>query len=292
MRCFNLRGPAARTTLVGAAFTLVACSAQDRTSAADAATPGAEGPVPVVEVSATEYAFVMPDTIPSGFTSFRLTDHGREPHHLVLVRLDEGHSAEEFLRSMATPGAPPPAWATIVGGPNSPDPGGHMVSEVALELEPGNYLAFCAIPAPDGQPHVAKGMVKPFVVVPSEESAAPPEVDVDMRLVDYAYPTDRSISAGRRVIRVTNDAQQMHEVVFVRLHEGKTVEDLMAWEQNPAGPMPATMIGGTSPMSPGAVNYVIADFEPGEYLLVCFVPDAKDGRSHVAHGMVQTITVE
>ena len=40
----------------------------------------------------------------------------------------------------------------------------------------------------------------------------------------------------------------------------------------------------------GRVNYVQANFTRGDYTLLCFVPDAGDGRPHVAHGMVHQIT--
>ena len=33
------------------------------------------------------------------------------------------------------------------------------------------------------------------------------------------------------------------------------------------------------------------ELTPGDYGLICFVPDAKDGKPHLAHGMVKTITV-
>ena len=32
-------------------------------------------------------------------------------------------------------------------------------------------------------------------------------------------------------------------------------------------------------------------FEPGSYALICFVPDAKDGKPHAMHGMLKTLTV-
>ncbi len=50
-------------------------------------------------------------------------------------------------------------------------------------------------------------------------------------------------------------------------------------------------IGGTTFLSRGASNDVTADFKPGEYALLCMVPDAGDGKPHVAHGMVRQITV-
>jgi hypothetical protein len=45
-------------------------------------------------------------------------------------------------------------------------------------------------------------------------------------------------------------------------------------------------------MAKGAAAYVTIDFTPGDYALVCFLPDAKDGKPHFTHGMVKQIHVE
>jgi len=34
------------------------------------------------------------------------------------------------------------------------------------------------------------------------------------------------------------------------------------------------------------------DLAPGEYGLLCFLPDAKDGKPHFVHGMHKQITVK
>ena len=39
-------------------------------------------------------------------------------------------------------------------------------------------------------------------------------------------------------------------------------------------------------------GFTTVDLEPGEYALICFIPDDKDGKPHVAHGMISQITVE
>jgi hypothetical protein len=45
-------------------------------------------------------------------------------------------------------------------------------------------------------------------------------------------------------------------------------------------------------MEPGMTEYFTANFTPGRYGLLCFLPDAKDGKPHFVHGMVQEITVK
>lgn len=279
---------------------LAACAASeqppaDSTAAAPAAAAAPGAAMPVVEVSAMDFAFQMPDTIQSGVVNFRMVDTGTEPHHLMIMRIDGGHTVDEAMQAMQAVEkgeGPPPAWLTFVGGPNSPTPGSGEASEAAVDMQPGSYVAICLIPSTDGVPHVAKGMTKTFTVVPATVPAVAPTADLTMTLVDYAYPVDNAITAGRRIIKVENTAQQPHEVVFVKLEPGKKAEDVMAWEMGGRqGPPPGRMVAGTAPMGPGAVNYVSYDFTPGEYGLLCFVP-APDGKPHIAHGMIQTITVE
>jgi hypothetical protein len=80
-------------------------------------------------------------------------------------------------------------------------------------------------------------------------------------------------------------------VEFVRLRPGKTAADVLAWLKTKAGPPPGEPYGGTAALQTGEVNFVTADFPKGDYALLCFVPDAGDGRRHVAHGMVGQIRV-
>ena len=44
-------------------------------------------------------------------------------------------------------------------------------------------------------------------------------------------------------------------------------------------------------MAKGAVMYVPVDLPAGEYALICFIPDAKDGKAHYLHGMMKAFTV-
>jgi hypothetical protein len=66
---------------------------------------------------------------------------------------------------------------------------------------------------------------------------------------------------------------------------------LVEWTAKQEGPPPGAPMGGTVGLSGGHTNYVHADFEPGEYALICFLPDAKDGKPHFMHGMVKQFSV-
>lgn len=242
----------------------------------------------VVEYVATDFAFTGPDTVAAGATTFRLVNKGPDMHHLYLVRLEDGKTLADLVAAMQANPHHPPAFMRDMGGPNVPAPGG--ATEVTVELAPGNYVLLCVIPGPDGVPHVAKGMMKPLTVVPGEPGAPMPAADVELTLVDYGYEFSKPLVAGRQRVLVRTAAEQSHEVVFLRLNEGRTAKDVFAWIEQ-GGEPPAVPVGGISPMAKGVTNFLELDLEPGAYLLVCFVPDHKDGKAHIAHGMVQTIEV-
>src|SRR5690606_2047411 len=103
-----------------------------------------------VSITTEDYAFTAPDTIPAGFTRIRLTNAGKEFHHVQLVRIEEGHVFEEY-RQRAEAGEVMVPWVTPVGGPNVPPFTG--ASEVMLDVEPGQYALICLIPASDRKPH-------------------------------------------------------------------------------------------------------------------------------------------
>src|SRR5690606_3807561 len=117
------------------------------------------------------------------------------------------------------------------------------------------------------------------VVGSSAPRAAEPKADVTMKLVDYGFQLSEPLTAGRRTIRVENVGPQPHEVVLVRYHAGKTFEDFHKWEAGGMqGPPPLDLLGGVVGLAPGRYAYFTAEVTPGTYGLICFVPDAKDGK--------------
>jgi hypothetical protein len=164
-------------------------------------------------------------------------------------------------------------------------------TETVVELTPGNYAVLCVVPSTDGMPHVAKGMVRQLTVKPGGTTTTAPTHDIDLTLTDYAFNVDKPITAGPHVIRVQNIADQVHELVLVRLEPGKKVEEFAKWLEKPQGPPPGSVIGGTTPQSKGVINYVMTDLAPGDYGFICFLPDAKDGKPHLAHGMINQFKV-
>ena len=44
-------------------------------------------------------------------------------------------------------------------------------------------------------------------------------------------------------------------------------------------------------MSPGKENTLLLTLSAGNYALICFAPDTKDGKPHAAHGMIYNFKV-
>jgi len=282
-------------TIALTVVTLAACRAEERPPGDDTtAAEASAAPEPnVVTVRARNYAFDAPDEIPAGLTTFRLVNEGPGFHHMQLVRLDSGKTYADLQQALKRPG-PPPRWVVEVGGPNAPDP--KSEANATQELLPGNYAILCLVDLPEKVPHFAKGMSRSLTVTPKSGATAAalpraPKADIVVRLVDYNFELSAPLTAGRHTFEVRTDAQQPHELELIRLEPGKTANDLLGWFQKMKGPPPGQAIGGVAAVVAGVPVYFTADLEPGEYLLICFVPDAKDGKPHVAHGMMKTVSV-
>jgi hypothetical protein len=276
---------------------LAACKSDRPTAAPAAPAAAAATPTPAlapvtVTITATDFKLAMPDTIPAGSVTLHLVNNGKEMHQAQVARLDGGKTPADFEAAMKHQG-PPPAWLRFVGGPNGIAPGQEATATTVLA--PGSYVMICLIPSPDGVPHLMKGMVQPFQVTGAAEAAVGlPAADDTVRLADYGFDQSHPLTAGPHVILVENGAQQPHELVLLQLAPGKKVADFARWATTGGmkGPPPAMPVGGVTVIEAGASGTFTADLARGSYGLICFVPDAKDGKPHLAHGMMKDFTVD
>lgn len=266
---------AAAGPLLGALLILTACAA-----------PRDAGGTAVEElvIRAGDFAFEARRTTPAGLTRIVLRNDGPAFHHVQLVRLSEGHTVEDYVARLGARDFAP-AWASFVGGPDAPGRRGE--SEATVLLTEGEYAVVCLISEADGVPHVMRGMHAALTVTAPRASVA----DTRMLLREYDFDIAPALTAGRHTIRVENGGTQPHHVAIVRLGAGRSAEDALAWMRTMQGDAPDEMVGGTTAIAAGQVNYVTVDLVPGDYALICFIPDATDGRSHAQHGMLRTVRV-
>ena len=246
----------------------------------------------VVTITATDYAFSAPDTIPAGLTTFRMPNQGREPHQAVIAGVN-GRSFEEIEAAMLKEG-PIPDWLTFPAGPGVVI-GGDSANATG-NVVPGNYLIMCFIPSPDGKLHVQKGMFRRLLVTAAPQgtpAAAEPKADLTVTLSDYAFALSAPLTAGTHTLRVENAGPQLHEITFEQLAPGKTLADWQRWMAAGMRGEPVTKpAGGFIGPDKGKTGWVTVTLAPGNYLLTCHVPDAKDGKPHFMYGMVQEVAVK
>ncbi len=268
-------------------------------------TPGAT-PVKDVYYNATQsgqganstYAFTGPSDVNPGWVTFHLTNIGQEPHQLVVVRLADGETFDEHMAMMmngsnatmdnGTMMNATEYKDTYVGGIGNVLPG--STANATVHLAAGTYVIECEIPGPAG-PHFMHGMLRQLNVTGTDNGAAEPTGDLTLSLFNYGFAWSTPPTAGHHVIKIVNNGTMDHEAPMERLVGNKTMQDFLAWAQNPQGPPPVDQALGAGGISPGQVEYVDVDFEAGHsYGAACFFLDA-NGVPHFVHGMVTQWTV-
>jgi hypothetical protein len=129
-----------------------------RFSVAGAPSNGAV-PAADVTVTAVDFGYQMPSTVPAGKTTFAFVNGGTQNHEFGLVRLDPGYTLQDVLAHITDDA--PPSWAHVV--PGMPDLAPGASEWQTLDLQPGTYVAICFDTDPaTGEPHAALGMVGAF----------------------------------------------------------------------------------------------------------------------------------
>ncbi len=292
---------------------LMAC--RSGPDAGEQRTEDADGP-PVVEVKAVDYAFAAPDTVRSGWNTFRLTNKGTEHHLFVLSQLPDGVTYGEFyakvvapmdsLRSMVRAGPVDTAAARKLrrripdwypkemppmGGVSLTAPG--RTANTTVELESGTYVMECYVRTAERRFHLLRGMAKPLVVTTDSTGASPPEADGSISLSRGEMQADTTMAAGSHTIAVhfgkKDTSVSLHRynqhLHLARLNKETRPDDLARWMTwDPIMPSPVEFVGGPQSMLAGHTAYMHVDLSPGRYAWVLGNPPKQ--------GSVQPFTVE
>jgi hypothetical protein len=272
--------------------------------------------IPVVEVTAVDYAFDAPDEVPAGWTTFRMRNIGNEPHFMLLNRLPEGTTLEDYgtevgvtfdrvwhelrdgsidvVEAGAMLGELLPEWYADVrqmGGPGIV--AADATAETTVKLEPGTYVMECYIKTPAGEFHASLGMARQIVVTEESSSESEPEADLVVTVSEDGIDAPKVVPAGEHRIAVHFAEHPEfglgNDVHLAHLEGEATHEDVAEWMDwmeldGLRSPAPARFVGGANEMPVGYTSYFSVDLEPGSYVWVTERP--------AAEGKVQALTVE
>ncbi|MBX3346287.1 MAG: hypothetical protein KF806_13235, partial [Nitrospira sp.] len=109
---------------------------------------------------------------------------------------------------------------------------------------------------------------------------------------DYAFTGPEQLESGRHRVRLINRGRDVHQIQFLALPSGKTLTDVerVLASRSPSLPNWLRRHGGVNSVAPGNEASVEIQVEPGDYLLLCGIPDVA-GRPHAMRGMVRALRV-
>lgn len=247
---------------------------------------------PQTTVVAADYRYEGPKVLTTGLHSIVLENVGAEPHHVQFARLNDGVTPDAFFGSLAEEGEAALRFVTLTGGVGMIPPGASAETLVEFATE-GTYVLLCFLPTEDGVPHLALGMTDVLEVRGEASAGAAPQADVEVRMFDFAYSIPDTVPAGVSTWKVVNDGPQPHEMIVLKLNDGVRFADLLAHlQENGEHGMPAVPIGGVQGLTVGHTGYWTYDLVPGEYAVICVIPDPETGQPHLALGMIAPFTVE
>ena len=306
---------------------LTACqSDEERVSGDEAADETART---VVEVTAADYAFVAPDTIPAGWVTFRMVNRGEESHHFHLDRLAEGVTVAQWREAIKEPldslnqllaenkidstearnalmkafdRATPDSMTELTdmhpqthGGVGLVAPG--RTGQTTHHVDPGHYVMICVIRAPSGRTHAGLGMAHGLVAVDSSAGGSPPSPDVTVQGDRRKIRMDGDLSVGTQTIGFgvkdvpegLRSGTDGYYSVWLARLADTTDISDVAAWEY-TNPAPYESLGGFEYLPPNETAYLTADIEPGRYAWIWFY----DGMDLLGadEPMVEAFTVE
>ncbi|HEX6106752.1 MAG TPA: hypothetical protein VFZ26_14285, partial [Gemmatimonadales bacterium] len=250
------------------------------------------------------------------WTTFRLTNAGKEPHFFLLTRLPEGRTLEDYGREVGRAfggaydsleagtvdkagavrilGTLLPTWygsASPAGGVGMVSPGIH--GQATVRLDPGTYVMECYVKSPDGRFHSELGMIHMLVVTTDSSSTAAPPADLRAAVSNGRIEAPAAVVPGAHTIALhyaeQPEAGLGNDLHLVRLADTTRPDAVTRWMDwmeldGLRTPAPTEFLGGVQEMPAGRTAYFTVDVAPGRYAWVSERPSE--------HPMAKEFTVE
>lgn len=278
----------------GAALALVTAASITTIAAAPAQSAASTAPI-AVSISNTR-AITMPATIQPGVNTFRITSANKRGSAFQLLLPAAGYSPADAARDIAKGinGGNIKALkrfeanVTLLGGVGVE---GEKVGTLVVALKVGSYWA---VDTNGNDPD----KFLPFTVAGANTGNVMPKADATIKArLDTTWANKPASIPHKGLLRFKNAATQNHFIAMVRLNKGKTYQDFVKWftADNPSGPPPVNFEIGldSGVVSPGHAASFKYNLPKGNYVLLCFWPDAQmGGMPHAFMGMHRPITLK
>lgn len=286
------------TAILAAAAMLVmsACIAVEPPVAPEPATGMDEGEIPALLIEVSEDGIMVPDVAPGGIVSISIQNTGDQMHEVDLWRIRESHTRDEIMALNEYLKENPDdffgvfelgSWIHLV---DNLEPG--ETKQYYADLGVGDFFLM-----DETNPELDPIFFSATEVVGTTEPAA----DVTVDMADFSYAMPDAIPTGEQLWELTNSGDQWHLAAIIAANPDASLEEIEASFGGPDTPPPddavVEIFGGMPPMSQGERVWMAFDLEPGDYELVCPLPDVvamMEGGpplSHLMHGMRQAFTV-
>jgi hypothetical protein len=244
----------------------------------------------VLRIVATDERPPTPLRLAAGMRHIRYVNPTAKVHECMLVLLPEGMTVDDFVAAVKR-GEDFPKGALDYSGVGLMSPGDS--TDMWLKVDPGHYILVCW-----NAPHV---MYTLEVEKSDEPDAVPPNPDAVLTLQDYSFELSAPLHEGVQVVRVDTKGPSMHEADLFQLDEGKTADDIKAWEHMKSsvrGLPPGRALGGA--LDSHDISRQVwfrRTFAAGRHAWLCDMPMSQvagDPASEITHsdaGMVMEFEV-
>jgi len=262
----------------------------------------------VIEVITEAMDFQLPDTISSGWNTFKYFNNSEEPHFFILEKMPDSIRIENYKKELIPPFIAAfnyfiegnneagmkefeniPEWFSKVSlGGGVGLTSAHSTSQSTIYLNPGIYVMECYVRMPNGMAHAFMGMIKELVVIEEKTNQEAPIADYNISLSSAEGITFLdSLKVGDYTFAVNFKDQKQyetmlgHDINLVKLENVSLLDTLSTWInaadlkafRSPA-PKGLTFLGGVEDLPQGNTGYFNVSLDEGYYVLISEIPDA------------------
>jgi hypothetical protein len=261
----------------------------------------------VIDILTENMDFQMPDTIPSGWVTFRYKNASPQTHFFLIDKYPDSIRLQNVIDEVGPPFdngmklitegkmdeayaefGKLPKWfgeAKYLGGSGLIS--SNQEAQTTVKLDPGYYIIECYLKMSNGVFHTSMGMAKAVIVSAKNSGNLEPKADIEIDISSTeGIVFNDSISSGKHTFSVFYKDQIVHEnflghdINIAKLEDGANLDDLNNWMNwaDPKGliepaPKGILFLGGLNNMSAGDKGYFTVTLEPGKYVFVAEVPN-------------------